>query len=58
MARRPKSTEEQTEEQDDATPPCPAEDLRYGDKTPAVVAWYREHQPEEFERRYANRKIG
>lgn len=37
-------------------PPCPPEDLRYGDKTPSVVAWFKEHNPDEFARKYANRK--
>lgn len=58
MARRPKSTAEQPEDHDGDIPPYPPEDLRYGDKTPEVVAWYREHHPDEFARRYANRKIG
>jgi hypothetical protein len=36
--------------------PCPvATDPAMGDKTPAVMAWYREHRPEEFARRYGNR---
>lgn len=39
-------------------PPCPAEDLRYGDKTPEVVEWYRRYHPGEFKRRYEGRKIG
>jgi hypothetical protein len=36
--------------------PCPIPtDPAMGDKTPEVMAWYREHRPEEFERRYGNR---
>ena len=40
-----------------AVPPCPVEDLRYGDKTVAVVAWFKEYRPEEFVRRYAGRRF-
>lgn len=36
--------------------PCPVlRDPAMGDKTPEVMAWYREYQPEEFKRRYGNR---
>jgi hypothetical protein len=28
----------------------------FGDKTPAVVEWYRDNDPEEYKRRYAGRK--
>ncbi|RBP37002.1 hypothetical protein DES53_115143 [Roseimicrobium gellanilyticum] len=36
--------------------PCPVPtDPAMGDKTPEVMAWYREHRPEEFRRRYGNR---
>lgn len=35
---------------------CPAQDPSLGDKTPAVVEWYRDNQPEEFARRYHGRK--
>lgn len=38
-------------------PPCPPEDPRYGDKTVAVVAWFKEYRPEEFARRYAGRRF-
>ena len=38
-------------------PPCPVEDPRYGDKTAAVVAWFKEYRPEEFMRRYAGRRF-
>lgn len=41
-----------------AIPPCPPMDHRYGDKTPAVVAWYREHKPDEYATKYAGRKVG
>lgn len=45
---------------DDATPPVPKEkippmpkkDMRLGDKTPAVVEWYRKYKPAEFKARY------
>ena len=41
---------------DDGPLPCPvATDPAMGDKTPGVMAWYREHEPEEYARRYANR---
>lgn len=49
------------EQEDDETsevavlPPMPPVDPRYGDKTPELVAWYRENDPKEFERRYAGR---
>jgi hypothetical protein len=36
--------------------PCPVpRDPAMGDKTPEVMAWYKEYQPEEFMRRYGNR---
>ena len=28
-----------------------------GDKTPAVMAWYREHEPVEYARRYGNNRV-
>ena len=34
---------------------CPPMEHTLGDKTPAVVEWYRDNQPEEFKRRYAGR---
>lgn len=37
-------------------PPCPPYDPNFGDKTPAVVEWYREHRPDEFATKYAGRK--
>ena len=37
-----------------AIPACPPCDPAMGDKTPAVVEWYRDHAPEEFKRRYGN----
>lgn len=36
-------------------PPPPPTDPRLGDKTPAFVEWVRDHDPEEFARRYAGR---
>lgn len=33
-------------------PPCPPADPLMGDKTPAVVEWYRDYKPEEFQSRY------
>ena len=36
--------------------PRDIEDPSMGDKTPAVVEWYRDHAPEEFKRRYSGRK--
>lgn len=39
------------------TPPaCPPMDPALGDKTPEVVEWYRDHDPEEYQRRYRGRK--
>ena len=37
-------------------PQPPAMDPQAGDKTPAYVEWLRDHNPQEFERRYKNRK--
>jgi hypothetical protein len=35
---------------------CPVPtDPAMGDKTPGVMAWYRENRPEEYKRRYGNR---
>jgi hypothetical protein len=39
-----------------AVPACPPIDPRYGDKTPALVEWCRDHDPAEFVRRYGARK--
>lgn len=36
--------------------PKKLEDPLQGDKTPAVVEWYKANAPEEYERRYAGRK--
>jgi hypothetical protein len=36
--------------------PIPNADPQLGDKTPAVVEWYRDNDPAEYERRYKNRK--
>lgn len=33
-------------------PPMPAKSPRLGDKTPAVVEWYRRYKPEEYRARY------
>ena len=38
------------------THPRHLEDPAFGDKTPAVVEWYRDNDPEEYKRRYAGRK--
>lgn len=33
-------------------PPMPKKDMRLGDKTPAVVEWYRMYHPAEYKARY------
>lgn len=38
-------------------PPCPEADISYGDKTPAVVAWWFKHHPEEAAAKYKDRKF-
>ncbi len=38
-------------------PPCPPEDPGAGDKTPAVVAWWFKHHPEEAAKRYEGRRF-
>ncbi|WP_038164730.1 hypothetical protein [Verrucomicrobium sp. BvORR106] len=50
------ATETETEAET-GIPPCPVEDPRYGDKTVAVVAWFKEYRPEEFVKRYAGRRF-
>lgn len=39
-------------------PECPATDPQYGQKTPAVVAWWFEHFPEEAAVKYAGLTLG
>lgn len=43
--------------QEKVKPPMPEQDPLAGDKTPAVVDWYKQYEPEEYQRRYAGRKI-
>lgn len=33
-------------------PPCPKPTMQAGDKTPAVVEWYRKYKPAEYRARY------
>jgi len=33
-------------------PPMPKKEMRFGDKTPAVVEWYRKYKPAEYKARY------
>ena len=40
-----------------AIPPCPDEDPKAGDKTPAVIAWWFKYKPAEAAVKYANRKF-
>lgn len=35
---------------------CPIIPGPFGDKDPQVVEWFKANEPEEFERRYGNRK--
>jgi len=42
---------------DDLQPPEPPKDPRFGDKTPEWARWLRETDPEEFEKRFAGRKL-
>lgn len=38
--------------------PCPiTPDPKMGDKDPAVIAWYRDNDRDEYERRYSGRVI-
>jgi hypothetical protein len=39
-------------------PPRPKMDLRYGDKTPAVVEWFKRYYPNEYKARYGIRGEG
>jgi hypothetical protein len=38
-------------------PPPPAMDPKFGDKTPAYIAWMWEHKPKEAAERYKGRKV-
>ena len=40
----------------EGAPPMPDMDPMMGDKTPAVVDWFKQHWPEEYEKRYKLRK--
>jgi hypothetical protein len=33
-------------------PPCPKKLMQFGDKTPAVVEWYKRYKPAEYRARY------
>lgn len=39
-------------------PPCPKPTIAAGDKTPAVVEWFRKYKPAEFKARYGIRGMG
>jgi hypothetical protein len=39
-------------------PPCPKKTMRDGDKTPAVVEWYKKYKPAEYKARYGIRGDG
>jgi hypothetical protein len=39
-------------------PPCPKPLMQFGDKTPAIVEWYRKYKPAEFKARYGIRGPG
>jgi hypothetical protein len=42
----------------ESIPPMPKKDMRFGDKTPALVEWYRKYKPEEYRARYGVRGMG
>jgi len=39
-------------------PPCPKPTMQAGDKTPAIVEWYRKYKPAEYRARYGIRGEG
>jgi len=50
------SDDEETHETGGEKKACPVpRDPTLGDKTPAVIDWFRENDPEEYERRYVSR---
>ena len=53
IAGKPMPKEEDIPE---GAPPMPEMDPQGGDKTPAVVEWFKKHWPEEYEKRYKLRK--
>jgi hypothetical protein len=48
----PEGIEEKTDASPLVAPPCPPMEKKFGDKTPAVVEWYRQYRPEEYKTRY------
>jgi hypothetical protein len=55
MGRNPKSIVLEGDEDKPVKkdiPPRPKKEMRFGDKTPAVVEWYRKYHPAEYKARY------